>query len=147
MSNDKNVMASGKRWANSVLAAVSVLTALCAWFQLSGVLAADHRLQATRDRLEVIRPVFDQTKAEINRPAKHRRSLLTLSDEIEPLRTELRGLIDELKLRGVVTDVGNRLSVVSNLHFTILRRFRETGIEIPIPRRDIHIRRETTDEA
>lgn len=46
----------------------------------------------------------------------------------------------EFELRGIVANVNQRLSVTSDLHFDIFRRFREAGIEIPFPQRDIHIR-------
>jgi small-conductance mechanosensitive channel len=46
----------------------------------------------------------------------------------------------DFELRGVVADVNQRLSAASELRFAILRRFREEGIEIPFPQRDLHIR-------
>jgi len=46
----------------------------------------------------------------------------------------------EFELRGSVTDTDQRLGTMSELHFGIFRRFRETGIQIPYPQRDIHIR-------
>jgi small-conductance mechanosensitive channel len=39
-----------------------------------------------------------------------------------------------------VADVNQRLSVSSDLHFEVFRRFREAGITIPYPQQDIHIR-------
>lgn len=45
-----------------------------------------------------------------------------------------------LDLRGFVADVNQAFGVRSELHFEIFRRFREAGIEIPFPQRDIHIR-------
>jgi potassium efflux system protein len=46
----------------------------------------------------------------------------------------------EFELRGSVTDTDQRLGTMSDLHFGIFRRFREAGIHIPYPQRDIHIR-------
>lgn len=46
----------------------------------------------------------------------------------------------EFELRGVVANVNQRLSVLSDLHFDIFKRMREAGIEIPFPQRDVHIR-------
>jgi small-conductance mechanosensitive channel len=46
----------------------------------------------------------------------------------------------DFELRAVVADINKRLSTVSDLHFTIFRQFREAGIEIPFPQRDIHIK-------
>jgi small-conductance mechanosensitive channel len=37
-------------------------------------------------------------------------------------------------------DIRERLQVVSDVHFAIDRAFRERGIEIPFPQRDIHVR-------
>jgi small-conductance mechanosensitive channel len=36
--------------------------------------------------------------------------------------------------------VDHRLQVVSDLHQDIDRRFRQAGIEIPFPQRDLHVR-------
>jgi potassium-dependent mechanosensitive channel len=46
----------------------------------------------------------------------------------------------QLDLRGFVADINQGFGVRSDLHFEIFRRFREAGIEIPFPQRDIHIR-------
>lgn len=46
----------------------------------------------------------------------------------------------EFELQGSVIDVNQRLTVTSDLHFAIFSTFREAGIEIPYPQRDIHIR-------
>jgi potassium efflux system protein len=46
----------------------------------------------------------------------------------------------DFELRVFVADVANRLQVMSELHQAIDRRFREAGVEIPFPQRDIHIR-------
>jgi potassium efflux system protein len=46
----------------------------------------------------------------------------------------------DFELRVFVEDVANRLQVMSELHQAIDRRFREAGVEIPFPQRDIHIR-------
>ena len=44
----------------------------------------------------------------------------------------------ELEVR--VTDVDNRSQIESDLHQEIERRFRQMGIEIPFPQRDLHVR-------
>ena len=46
----------------------------------------------------------------------------------------------DLVLRCYLPDLENRLSVVSQLHTEIDRKFREASIEIAFPQRDIHIR-------
>jgi len=43
------------------------------------------------------------------------------------------------ELRAFVRDVGQRLTVLSDLNFAIDAAFREAGIEIPFPQRDLHI--------
>jgi potassium efflux system protein len=52
-----------------------------------------------------------------------------------------------LELRGFVGNVNQAFGVRSDLHFEIFRRFREAGIEIPFPQRDIHIRTAPAPEA
>jgi potassium efflux system protein len=46
----------------------------------------------------------------------------------------------DFELRVFVEDVANRLQVMSELHQAVDQRFREKGVEIPFPQRDIHIR-------
>jgi potassium efflux system protein len=48
----------------------------------------------------------------------------------------------DFELRCVVANVDNGLAAKSDLHHAILKRFREAGIEIPCPQRDIRFRRE-----
>jgi small-conductance mechanosensitive channel len=48
------------------------------------------------------------------------------------------------RLDAYLADIGKGFGVRSDLRFEILRRFREAGIEIPFPQRDLHIR--TSDE-
>jgi potassium-dependent mechanosensitive channel len=43
-------------------------------------------------------------------------------------------------LRAWVADVDTRLQVASDLHQEIDRRFRQAGIQIPFPQRDLHVR-------
>jgi potassium efflux system protein len=45
----------------------------------------------------------------------------------------------EFELRAWVADVDTRLQVASDLHQDIDRRFREAGIVIPFPQRDLHV--------
>jgi small-conductance mechanosensitive channel len=49
----------------------------------------------------------------------------------------------EFELRCVVANVDKGLTVKSDLHFAILKRFRDSGIEIPYPHREIHVIPET----
>jgi small-conductance mechanosensitive channel len=44
------------------------------------------------------------------------------------------------ELRCIVLNIRQILTVKSDLHFSILRKLRAAGIEIPFPQRDIHIR-------
>lgn len=47
------------------------------------------------------------------------------------------------ELRAYIHDVSNRLSVISDLNFAIDTAFKQAGISIPFPQRDIHIIRDT----
>jgi len=44
----------------------------------------------------------------------------------------------DFELRCIISDIQRRLSVLSDLNFTVLTRFREMGIEIPFPQRVVH---------
>jgi small-conductance mechanosensitive channel len=46
----------------------------------------------------------------------------------------------DFELRCWISDIGNRLTVRSDLGCYIDKRFREEGIEIPFPQRDLHLR-------
>jgi potassium efflux system protein len=46
----------------------------------------------------------------------------------------------DFELRCFIHDIDERLQVVSDLNFAIDAAFRETGIEIPFPQRDLHVR-------
>ena len=46
----------------------------------------------------------------------------------------------EFELRVFLHNVDSRLSVISDLNFAIDKAFREAGIEIPFPQRDLHLR-------
>jgi small-conductance mechanosensitive channel len=48
----------------------------------------------------------------------------------------------DFELRVWVADVDTRLQVDSDLHQDIDRRFRQAGLEIPFPQRDLHVRSE-----
>ena len=45
----------------------------------------------------------------------------------------------DLELRVFIHDIGKRLTVLSDLNFAIDTAFREAGIDIPFPQRDVHI--------
>jgi len=44
-----------------------------------------------------------------------------------------------LLMRGYLNDIDKRLTVITELHQEILERFREAGIEIAFPQRDVHL--------
>ena len=46
----------------------------------------------------------------------------------------------DFELRAWIADVDNKLQIESDLHQEIDRRFRQAGIEIPFPQRDLHVR-------
>jgi small-conductance mechanosensitive channel len=46
----------------------------------------------------------------------------------------------DFELRAWVADVDTRGQVASDLHQDIDRRFRQVGIEMPFPQRDLHVR-------
>ena len=50
------------------------------------------------------------------------------------------------ELRCYIQDIDNALTVKSDLNFAIDKAFREHGIEIPFPQRDIHIRNKTDND-
>lgn len=54
--------------------------------------------------------------------------------------TELADSTLNFELRACIRDIYSKLGVASDLRFAIYRRFRELGIEIPFPQRDVWIR-------
>jgi small-conductance mechanosensitive channel len=46
----------------------------------------------------------------------------------------------DFELRCHIQDIDERLQVTSDLNFAIDAAFRENGIEIPFPQRDVHLR-------
>ena len=46
----------------------------------------------------------------------------------------------DFELRVHLYDVDRRLSTISDINFAIDRAFREEGIEIPFPQRDLHVK-------
>ena len=46
----------------------------------------------------------------------------------------------DFELRCFIQDIDERLQVVSDLNFAIDAAFRENGVEIPFPQRDVHVR-------
>ena len=58
-------------------------------------------------------------------------------------RVLFRGFGDsslDFELRAFIRNIDERLRVISDLNFAIDKAFREAGIEIPFPQRDIHVR-------
>lgn len=53
----------------------------------------------------------------------------------------------DFELRCYVRDIDRRLSVISDLNFAIDTAFRENGVEIPFPQRDLHVRDWPAEEA
>ncbi len=51
------------------------------------------------------------------------------------------------ELRAFIKIVDNRLSIISEVNFAIDKAFREAGIQIPFPQRDVHVISETGDES
>jgi len=51
----------------------------------------------------------------------------------------------DFELRCFIKDIKKRASVISDINFAIDAIFRENGIEIPFPQRDIHLREKSTD--
>ncbi|HIP67156.1 MAG TPA: mechanosensitive ion channel family protein [Chromatiales bacterium] len=51
----------------------------------------------------------------------------------------------EFELRCYIRDINHRLTAVSELNFAVDKVFREAGIEIPFPQRDIHIIKQKND--
>ena len=68
---------------------------------------ADDRLQATRERLDAIRAIFDQTEAALIRPSLRDEDLVSLRNTVEPLRAELHAKTDEIEPQ--FADTQNRL--------------------------------------
>jgi potassium efflux system protein len=46
----------------------------------------------------------------------------------------------DFELRVHLYDVDRRLSTISDINFAIDRAFREEGVEIPFPQRDVHVK-------
>ena len=46
----------------------------------------------------------------------------------------------DFELRCFVPEAGRRILIATDLRFEVLRLFRERGIEIPFPQRDVHLR-------
>ena len=46
----------------------------------------------------------------------------------------------DFELRAFVYNIDERLGITSDLNFSIDKAFREAGIEIPFPQRDVHVR-------
>ncbi len=71
--------------------------------------------------------------------------VITDSHFIAPPKVLFREFGDSalnFELRFFVRDIARRLSIVSEINFAIDKAFREAGIEIPFPQRDVHIRKD-----
>ncbi|RTZ59003.1 MAG: hypothetical protein DSZ32_01190 [Gammaproteobacteria bacterium] len=71
--------------------------------------------------------------------------VITDSHFIEPPKVLFREFGDSalnFEVRFFVRDVTRRLGIISEINFAIDKAFREAGIEIPFPQRDVHIRRD-----
>ncbi len=53
----------------------------------------------------------------------------------------------DFRIHGFLRDINQTLAVRSDLRFTIIKRFREAGIEIPFPQSDLHVRSVTPEAA
>ncbi|WP_421858126.1 mechanosensitive ion channel family protein [Oricola sp.] len=53
----------------------------------------------------------------------------------------------DFELRGFLADINDILTVSTDLRFEIFERFRQAGIEIPFPQRDVHMRLVDTNDA
>ena len=62
---------------------------------------------------------------------------------VSPPRVLFMGFGDSslnFELRCFIRDISERLVTLSDLNYTIEKKLREAGIEIPFPQRDIHVR-------
>jgi small-conductance mechanosensitive channel len=69
---------------------------------------------------------------------------------VSPPRVLFMGFGDSslnFELRCFIRDISERLVTLSDLNYTIEKKLREAGIEIPFPQRDIHVRSITPDAA
>src|SRR3984893_16737564 len=99
---------AGSRRAKETAGRIFFPFLLIALAGFAGVLhAADDRLQATRERLDAIGVIFDQTEAALIRPSRRDEDLASLRNTVEPLRTELRAKTDEIEPQ--FADTQNRL--------------------------------------
>lgn len=74
--------------------------------------------------------------------AREHPDVITNGSSPEP-KVIFRGFGDsslDFELRCHVRNVDRRLSVISDINFAIDKAFREHGIEIPFPQRDVHVR-------
>ena len=84
-----------------------------------------------------------QVKAILLRLGREHPLVVTQDPRIPPPVVYFMGFGDssmDFELRAFIRDVNGRLSVRSDLLFSIDAAFRQAGIEIPFPQRDLHIR-------
>ncbi len=84
----------------------------------------------------------NRVKAILERIAAEHPMVITDGSQPEPW-VLFRGFGDsslDLELRCFIENIDRRLRVISDLNFAIDAAFREAGIEIPFPQRDLHVR-------
>ncbi|HEB67367.1 MAG TPA: mechanosensitive ion channel family protein [Gammaproteobacteria bacterium] len=84
----------------------------------------------------------DQVREILERIASEHPRVVTDGSLPKP-RVLFRGFGDsslDFELRAFIRNIDERLGVISDLNFAIDKAFREAGIEIPFPQRDIHVR-------
>jgi len=84
----------------------------------------------------------DQVREILERIANEHPRVVTDGSMPKP-RALFRGFGDsslDFELRAFIRNIDERLGVISDLNFAIDKAFREAGIEIPFPQRDIHVR-------
>lgn len=84
----------------------------------------------------------EQVKAVLLEVAKEHRMVINDDAKLEP-KVLFIGFGDSslnFELRAFIVNIDSHLNVVSDLNFAIDRKFREHGIEIPFPKRDLYIK-------
>jgi HAMP domain-containing protein len=77
--------------------AVCAIVAALLLFGAGAALAADEPIAAATARLEQIRAELDRIEAAASKPDLSRRALVQYREEVEPLRTELRVIVEKVE--------------------------------------------------